>query len=173
MSGIKRSWAQSPPPMTLPARAVASATVWPSLRPGVEKESRKAEGYKLGTGLTVAIRITSAEPIVFTIAPDPFTVLVALVRGDVEHGADRVYLPNSLQQVHRSHDIGAIRLIWIGIGIAHQWLCGHVDNDIEHSATKRAKQMVVVGHVAQNRLDASPTRAISKRHGVAGSGAMA
>ena len=80
MSGIRRSSPQSPPPITLPARAVATAT------PLSVREERVAVGGgdELRAGLAVAVGIPAALRLVLAVAPFPLAVLVDLVGGHVD-----------------------------------------------------------------------------------------
>ena len=89
-SATMRSAAQSPPPITLPARADASFTGPPALleegvEVGIEGEVR--------TALRTAVDILSTQPVGLAVSPRPFDVVVDLVAGD-DHGDARPVDPS-------------------------------------------------------------------------------
>ena len=87
-SGTSRSAAQSPPPITLPARAVAMRDAVLGVPRGVEEGIAVGGGDEFGAALAAAVGIVAAHRVVLAIAPEPFAVLVALVAGDDDHRAD-------------------------------------------------------------------------------------
>ena len=87
-SGTSRSSLQSPPPTTLPARAVASATP-----PAREEAGPIARRDDLGAGLGGAVRIVAAEGVVLAIAARALAVEIALVGGGVDHDLARSASP--------------------------------------------------------------------------------
>jgi len=117
-----------------------------------EKGARKALGRKLGAALAGGVRVVPAQAVGLAVAVHPLAVLVALVAGDNHNGAAlagrwRVSAAG-LQQVHRAHDVGGEGACGIGVGGAHQGLCGHVDDnlgvEVGHGAAK-ARQVEHVG----------------------------
>ena len=85
-SGTSRSAAQSPPPITLPARAVATPT--PCRRSsGRRYDARYDAVTSSAQPLLLLVGIVAAERVVLAVAPDPLAVLVALVAGDDDDGA--------------------------------------------------------------------------------------
>ena len=76
--------------MTLPARAVATAT--PSL---AQERAAIARGDDLGGGLARAVRIVAAERLVLAVRPGPLAVAVDLVGRDVDDRAHASAAPRS------------------------------------------------------------------------------
>ena len=86
-SGSSRSSAQSPPPITLPARAVATPT---TPLPWIGEERAPVRRcHQFGAALGTAVGIMAAHRLDLAIGPRPFAVLVALVAGHDDHAADR------------------------------------------------------------------------------------
>ena len=75
-SGSRRSSPQSPPPMTLPARALATA----GASPAPKNERAVGGGHQLGAALGARVGVVAAHRLVLAVAPHPLAVLVALVR---------------------------------------------------------------------------------------------
>ena len=65
-------------------------------------------GHQFSAALAVAIRVVPAHRFVFTVAPFPFAVLVALVGGYVHNRFQASTLACGFEHVHRTHDIGGI-----------------------------------------------------------------
>ena len=84
---------------------------------------------QLCTALAVGVGVVATHGLVFSVAPDPFLVLVALVGGDVDNGLDGARLACRLQHVDRAHHVGCIGFDGLLVGQPHQWLCRHVDDD--------------------------------------------
>ena len=76
----------------------------------VEETPAPGTDGNLGSPLGRAIGIIAAHGFVFTIAPDLFTVLVALIGGNHDHHPYTVCDTGSLHDVDGAHDIGLIGL---------------------------------------------------------------
>jgi len=107
-SGIRRSSAQSPPPITFPARAAATATPF---------SARYASRYAPITTSAAAllalygssartVRIVSAEDICLPVGIGVLKVLVDLVGGDGNHNAKRMQRPQGIQDICGALHIG-------------------------------------------------------------------
>ena len=79
-----------------------------------------------------------AQGIIFTIAPIPLLVRIALVRRNVHNRTHAVTLPNRLEHMHRSQYIGPIGLDRIAIGQPDQRLRRQVEHDGEQLDSERA-----------------------------------
>lgn len=94
------------------------------------------EGAAIGAGdqlcaaFAVAVGVVAAHGFVFTVAPGPFFVFVAFVGSDVDHGLDVGGVAHRFEQMHRAHDVGGVGFNRVLVGIAHQGLCRHVDDDL-------------------------------------------
>ena len=86
-------------------------------------------GDQFGTGLGIGIGIEAVQGLVFPVAPDPFVVVVHLVRGDVEHAPNAVREPHAFHDVDRPHHVGFIGVHRINVTVPHDGLRRHVDDD--------------------------------------------
>ena len=80
----------------------------------------------LGSG----VGIGTAQMVGFTVAPDPFVVAVALVRGDHDHGPHRRAGPHGFQHVHGAEHIGLKGACGVLVGFAHQGLGRQVEDHL-------------------------------------------
>jgi len=97
----------------------------------------------------------AAHGFVFAVAPVPFAVFVAFVGGDVDDGADAGSVAHGFQEVNGAHDVGGVGLDRAAIGLAHQGLGGHVDDDVRLGLLQggpQGEQIADVGDVAGDAL---------------------
>ena len=145
MSGTRRSSPQSPPPITLPARAEASRGAV-----GVgEERAAEGGGHELRAALGAGVGVVAAHRLVLAVAPLPLAVLVALVGGDVDdHAHARPSRAHGVEHVDRSHHVGLVGLARLGEGAAHQRLGGHVEHHLRARPRERRGDRVGVADVA-------------------------
>ena len=153
MSGTRRSIAQSPPADHVPGPRRGDT------RPAFDGEERAPErvGHELGAPLGARVRIVAAHRLVLAVAPVPLTVVVALVRGDVDDRLDAADAAHRLEHVDRAHDVRLVRLARRLEGASHERLRGHVDDDLRASGRDRVSQGVEVADVQPHVL-ARPRR---------------
>jgi len=89
--------------------------------------------------------------VVLAIAPDPFAVLVALVRGDIDQGANARCAAHGLEHVDRAHHIGRKGVHGFGVGEAHQGLGRHVEDDLRAMLLEYPLQMIQIPDISQMR----------------------
>ena len=111
-------------------------------------------GHQFRTGLAAAVRVVAAHRLVFTVAPDPFAVLVALVGGDIDDGAHAAGRAGSFEHVHRAHHVGGVGGHRRAVRQAHQRLRRQVQHDLRLAALHGAAHGVEIADVAQGRLQA-------------------
>ena len=98
----------------------------------------------------------AAHGFVFAVAPVPFAVFVAFVGGDVDDGADAGGVAHAFQQVNGAHDVGGVGVDRVAVGLAHQRLGGHVDDDIRLGLLQGGLQGGQVANVGDMAGDALP-----------------
>ena len=91
----------------------------------------------------------TAHGVAFPVAPQPFTILVALVRGDVHQGADSWRAPRGFEHVDRAHHVGGKGFHGLCVGQAHQGLRSHVEDHFGLVLLKHAQQVFQISHIAQ------------------------
>ena len=120
---------------------------------GGEEAAPVGVRHQLGAGLAAAIGIVAAEGVVLAVAPQRAIVGIALVAGDDDHGFGRRTGADGLEQMDRAHHVGGVGLDRIGIGTAHQRLCGHVDDDARAGAVECGGERVRVANIGDGVVD--------------------
>ena len=87
-------------------------------------------GHQLRTAFARAVRVVSTQSVALAVGPAGLAVLVALVAGDHDHGAQRRARARRLEQVDRAQDVGLVGLDRLIVGAAHQRLSGQVEDDL-------------------------------------------
>ena len=101
-----------------------------------------------------------AHRLVLAVAPLPLAVLVALVRGDVDHDAHVARSAHGVEHVHGAHHVGLVGLARVEVGAAHERLRGHVDDDLRpRPRDRRARPPRSRARPPRSHSTASPTRA--------------
>ena len=68
--------------------------------------------------------------LIFTVAPQPFAILVALVRRNRDDCLDRPDMASRLEHMHRPHDICRVGLQGLRIRLTHQGLRRHMKDNL-------------------------------------------
>ena len=126
-SGISRSSDQSPPPITFPARAVASNTSTAFRR---EERTTIGSTQNFCARLAAAVRIVSPQRIRFSIPPPPFSIEVALVGRHHHDGTNGGQGANAFQEMGSSEHIGRVGSYRIDIRAPHQRLRCKMKNNL-------------------------------------------
>ena len=71
-----------------------------------------------------------AHGLVLAVAPGPFFVLVTFISGYDHDGFDAGGVTGRFEHMHGAHDIGGVGFDWLCVRQTHQWLRGHVDDDV-------------------------------------------
>jgi len=153
VSGINCRGVQSPPPTTLPARALHRPT--PCLRQARWRKERVpvrlADQFR--TRLAARVRIASPKGVGLAVAPDPALVVVALVGGHVDDHARPPHPADTVEQVHRSHHVGGIGFQRVFARVQHDRLRRHVQDDVGGEGFQALHHAIRIAHVADGRLD--------------------
>ena len=100
-------------------------------RRGAMKEAATISGgHQLGAAFAAAVWIVAAHGLVFAIGLGTFAILVALVAGDADDGADRWRAAHGVEHMRRAHHVDRVCLQWLLITEAHQRLRRHVDDHL-------------------------------------------
>ena len=143
-----RSLAQSPPPMTFPARAGHLDAV-PIERGGREEGAAIGGHNDLGRPLAGAVGVETAQRVDLAVAPHLFSVLVTLIAADHDHRAGLAHGPNRLQHPDCSQDVYIERLAGTLVAFPHQRLGGQVE---DHLRASPGDGLVQRGLIADVRL---------------------
>src|ERR1700687_1302353 len=92
----------------------------------------------------------SAQRIRLAIWPDPFLILVALIRRDTYHGAHAGCLADGFHHMHSTHDVGAVCTYGVGVGAANDGLRRQMEDDLRGKFRHRGCKLGVIAHVAAN-----------------------
>ena len=134
--------------MTLPARADATAA--PSAEVAVAVGARD----QLGAPLAGAVRVAAAHRVRLPVGVADLEVLVALVAGHDDDGADRRAGAHRLEHVDRAHDVGLEGVARLGVRLADDGLGGQVEDDLGLGGTQLRRQPVHIADVGHDVADA-------------------
>ena len=117
-------------------------------------------GHQLRAGLGIRIRIKAVQ---LLILPEgvvrEILVLIHLVRGDVQNGADAtataVILPHALQKIHCAHDIALIGFPGMHIALPHNGLRRQMQHKRRLRFLIKALQMLKIADVTDLRTHIS------------------
>ena len=124
-SGTSRSSDQSPPPMTLPARAEATRQ-----RPSWKNDRRMADVTSSAQRLARAVRVVPAQRVVLGVGPVELAVLVALVAGDHHDGSHRGNPAHGVEDVRGAHDVRLVGRDRLPVRPPDERLGGEVEDDL-------------------------------------------
>ncbi len=127
--------------MTLPARAVATATL---LR--FQEGAAVARRDQLGGRLAGAVGIVAAEGIVLAVRIRPLVVAIDLVGRDDDGDADVVEIAQRVEQMRRAHRVGREGRERVAVARPHQRLRREMEDDLR---PRRAHRGGGRGGVAQ------------------------
>ncbi len=139
--------------MTLPARAEATATWCCDVAVGMKERAAIGGGDQLGAAFAAAVGIVSAHRLVLAIGPVPLLILVALVAGDDDDGADARRAADGVEQMDGAEHVDRVGLHRALVGEAHQRLRGHVDDDLGREVAHGGFQRGQVANVPANGLE--------------------
>ena len=159
-SGTSRSAARSPPPITLPARAVANPTR--AILGAGEERSPIRRSDVLLAGLACRVRVGSAERLILPIGPNPFTVSVALVARDGDHCPKIGPVPQRLEKMDRAEHVRLECLRRVGIGSPHQRLSGEVEDDLRIRFGNGVANCRRIAHVAEDGTHSFPDASLGE-----------
>jgi hypothetical protein len=107
--------------------------------------------HQFSAALAVAIGITAAESIRFTIPPEPFLVVVTLIACYDHDAADALNVPCRLEQIDSSHDIDRVGRDGLSVGEAHKRLRCHMNDDIGLCGAHGVSHGIEISYIA-NRV---------------------
>ncbi len=101
------------------------------LAEGVDRKIGLAEGGadNLRAGLAARIGVVAAEGIGLAVGPNPFLVLVTLVGGDGDDGADARGAADGVEDLGGADDVGLEGADGVFVGVANERLSGEVEDD--------------------------------------------
>ena len=74
-------------------------------------------------GLGVGIGVISIQLLIFTVAPRPFFIQIDLVCGHIQERPDTTAVAHTLQNVHRTHNVGLVCINRIFVAVPNNGLC--------------------------------------------------
>ena len=113
----------------------------------LQKRPVVAAGHQLGTGLAVGVGLFAIQAFILPVAPHPLPVLVDLVGGNIQKGTDRVRLPDALQNMDRTHNVGGVGSRRIPIRLPHQRLGRQMEHNFRGKRPKGVPQALQVPDV--------------------------
>ena len=140
MSATTPCAVQSPPPMTFPARAVASAIPCRSISLGREERVAIRGGDEFGSRLAGTVGIFPAERVVLDEPTPGLVVRIALVARDDEDGTRQADLPDRIEEDRGSEDVDRERLRGIFVAGEDDALGGEVEHNLGLAVADRALQ---------------------------------
>ncbi|MNZ89894.1 hypothetical protein D3C78_1088350 [compost metagenome] len=100
----------------------------------------------------------TTQSILLAVRPEPFTVVVAFVTGDHQHGTYRLALPCCFKQIDRANHIGRIGIQRCAVGLTHQRLGGQVQNNLGPGRIQGFGQTLHIPDVGQGARNPSSER---------------
>ena len=146
-SGTSRSRDQSPPPITLPARTVASSG------PRSKYDAAVRRRDQLLRRLARTVRILPAERIVFAIRRPRRARRVAFVGGHDDDGAHGVARAHGVEDGRRAARVRLERRARLRVRRAHDRLRREVEDDVGAEPLHRAADGVRIANVGDRRVD--------------------
>ena len=114
---------------------------------GIEETATPRTDGNLCSTLTAGVRIIATHGFVFTIAPDLFTVLIALVGGNHHHDPDTVGDTSGLHDVDAAHDIRGVGLDRAFVTESDEGLGSEVEYDLRLVLRKDCLHLLTVADI--------------------------
>lgn len=114
-----------------------------------EEAAEVTVGHQLRAGFGVGVGVIAVQGLVLPVAPDPFSVLIDFVGGDIHHRPHR-YLcePDTLQDVHRAHHIGLVGVDRVLVAVPDNGLGCQMENNLRSGGVEGSLQLVPVPDIA-------------------------
>src|SRR5262249_10464430 len=122
-------------------------------RLGSEKRLSVCGGHELGATFRARIWISTAHGLVLAISPDPFSVRVALVAGDVHQNARLSKLPARAKPIYGRNGVGGVGFDRILVAATHDGLCSHMNDHVGTALGEGGLEPWKVANVGTNRAD--------------------
>src|SRR5689334_14419690 len=95
-----------------------------------KKRNSIGRRYKLRASFAARVRVVAAHWIAFSIAPNPFAVLVALIARDVHDDSTGRTSPYGLEHIHSAHHVHFVCFNRLDKGVANEGLSCQMEHDI-------------------------------------------
>src|SRR5262249_45098225 len=110
--------------------------------------------------------IAPTHGLIFTIAPNPFTILIAFVAGYIDHDTSKLKLPNRFQKMNGTHNVGGVGPNGILVSAANYRLGGQVNDYIRAAFGQSSRQPWKISDVCTKRSDRTPYLSLFEKAGL-------
>ena len=114
---------------------------------------RKGLCDQFAASLAAAVRIMTAQGLIFPIGPGPLLIGVNLIGGHQHARPDTAHLASGFQHVQGAHHIAGIGTNRIAVALSHQWLCSQVKNDFRAHLDNQRQQRGQITQIANTAVD--------------------
>ena len=118
-----------------------------------EKTSFITCSNQFGTTFAVGIGINSVQNISFTVAENPFIVMVNFIGGDIDKRSYEIRIAKTFQNIYRTHNICRISFNGIFITFQHNRLRCKMKNYFRLTFIKNFLQIFQIANIANYRIN--------------------